>query len=357
MLHIEHKADKPIYQQLYEQIKRDILVGKLPAGTQITSTRALAKELHIGRNTVENAYAQLALEGYIKSKAGSGSVVNILQFDIHQSATEQVTAKKDSIFTPSYKAQNIQYNFQYGSLDAASFPHKLWRQYMADVLDGLYAQEVHQEGDVQGDRDFRIQLMKYLYHSRGVNCKPEQIVLCSGTQAALEIIIKLFPYANKKVAMEEPCYNGSSVIFQRNEFEILPIPVCKDGIELTELASSPARMVYVTPSHQFPMGAVMPIHKRIELLRWAQEHDNLIIEDDYDSEFRYNGRPIPALQSIDQQERVIYVGTFSKALSPGLRMAYLILPTWLLPAYQKRFAGYQCTVPLIEQKILARCEF
>lgn len=354
MLHIEHESQKPIYHQIYEQIKYDILMGNLPMGTRITSTRALAKELQVGRNTVENAYAQLVLEGYITSVASSGYVVNNLQFNLNQKVTERLTTSKTVVVASNGGIENIQYNFQYGNLDAASFPYQLWRKYMTDVLNGADAQDVHSDGDVKGDIDLRIQLMEYLYHSRGVNCKPEQIIICSGTQSALELMIKIFPYAEKKVAMEDPCYNGASVIFQRNGFNISPIPVFEDGIGLSELASSSARMVHITPSHQFPMGSVMQIHKRIEILNWAREHDNIIIEDDYDSEFRYNGRPIPSLQSIDQYERVIYVGTFSKALSPSLRIAYMILPTWLLPAYQKRFTGYQCTVPLIEQKVLAR---
>lgn len=354
MLHIDHEVQKPIYQQIYEQIKHDILMGNLPIGTRITSTRALARELQIGRNTVENAYAQLVLEGYITSVASSGYVVNNLQFNINPKAAEILTTGEAVVVASDREIENIRYNFQYGNLDAMSFPYKLWRKYMTDILDGSDAQEVHNDGYVKGDIDLRIQLMEYLYHSRGVNCKPEQIVICSGTQSALEIIIKIFPYLEKKVTMEEPCYNGASVIFRSNGFNISPIPVCEDGIELNELAASSARMVHITPSHQFPMGTVMPIHKRIEILNWAREHDNIIIEDDYDSEFRYNGRPIPSLQSIDQYERVIYIGTFSKALSPGLRMAYMILPTWLLPAYKERFTGYQCTVPLIEQKILAR---
>lgn len=354
MLHIDHESQKPIYQQIYEQIKHDILIGNLPIGMRITSTRALARELQIGRNTVENAYAQLVLEGYIISVASSGYMVNNLQFGLNQKATDRLTTSEAVVIASDHGIENIQHSFQYGNLDAASFPYKLWRKYVTDVLGGPEAQEAHSEGDVKGDMDLRIQLMKYLYHSRGVNCKPEQIVICSGTQSALEIMIRIFPYAEKKVAMEEPCYNGASVIFRNNGFNISPIPICEDGIGLNELAASSARMVHIAPSHQFPMGVVMPIHKRIEILNWAREHDNIIIEDDYDSEFRYNGRPIPSLQSIDQCERVIYVGTFSKALSPGLRMAYMILPTWLLPAYQKRFTEYQCTVPLIEQKILSR---
>ncbi len=354
MLHIDHDSKKPIYQQIYEQVKQDILSGNLPIGIRLTSTRALARELQIGRNTVENAYAQLVLEGYITNVASSGYVVNNLQFNLNQKARARSTISEAAAVTANCGTENIRYNFRYGNLDAASFPDKLWRKYLTDVLAGPEAQEVHSDGDVKGDIELRSQLLEYLYHSRGVNCKPEQIIICSGTQAALEIIIKIFPYVEKKVAMEEPCYNGASVIFRSNGFKILPISVCEDGIELNELATSSARMVHIAPSHQFPMGSVMPIHKRIEILNWARQHDTIIIEDDYDSEFRYNGRPIPSLQSIDQDERVVYVGTFSKALSPGLRMAYMILPTWLLTAYQKRFTGYQCTVPLLEQKILAR---
>lgn len=354
MLHIEHKNKKPIYQQIYEQIKHDILMGNLPIGARLTSTRVLAKELLIGRNTVESAYAQLVLEGYITSVASSGYVVNDMQFYLNQKATERITMSEATVVvTSNRETQNIQCNFQYGALDATLFPYKFWRKYMTDVLDGPAAQEAHSDGDVKGSMDLRIQLMEYLYHSRGVHCKPAQIVICSGTQSALEIILKIFPYAEKKVAMEEPCYHGASVIFRSNGFHISPIPVCEDGIEVKDLTASSARMVHLAPSHQFPMGAVMPIHKRISILNWAREHDNLIIEDDYDSEFRYHGRPIPSLQSIDQYERVIYIGTFSKALSPGLRMAYMILPTWLLSAYQEKFTGYQCTVPLIQQQILA----
>jgi len=204
MLHIDHEVQKPIYQQIYEQIKHDILMGNLPIGTRITSTRSLARELQIGRNTVENAYAQLVLEGYITSVASSGYVVNNLQFNINPKAAEILTTGEAVVVASNSDIENIQYNFQYGNLDAASFPYKLWRKYMTDLLDGPDAQEVHSDGYVKGDIDLRIQLMEYLYHSRGVNCKPEQIVICSGTQSALEIIIKIFPYVEKKVAMRNP---------------------------------------------------------------------------------------------------------------------------------------------------------
>lgn len=355
LIQVDYNSRRPIYQQIYEHIKRDILTGKLPVGTKITSTRALAKELQIGRNTVENAYAQLVLEGYLTNIPSSGYVINNLQFDLNPKAEKESSEHKEAAFYSQSGTEKIKYNFQYGNLDAGDFPYKLWRKYLIDVLDGSEAQEVHRYGNVKGDLGLRIQLKEYLYHSRGVNCQPEQIIICSGTQSALETMIKIFPYAEKQVAMEEPCYNGASIIFRSNGFEILPIPVDEDGIGIDDLSLSSAKMVHIAPSHQFPMGVVMPIHKRIQLLNWAQEGDNIIIEDDYDSEFRYNGRPIPSLQSIDNEyQRVVYIGTFSKALSPGLRMAYMILPKWLVPKYEERFIGHQCTVPLIEQKIMTQ---
>lgn len=354
MLQVNHNSRQPIYQQIYDQIKNDILLGKLSIGTKIISTRKLAKELQVGRNTVENAYAQLVIEGYLTNVPNSGYVVNNFPFDLNPKPNKKLSQQKITVAAFEQPIEKSKYNFEYGKLDAANFPYKLWKKYLSDILDSLGAQEVHSYGDVKGDIDLRIKLKEYLYHSRGVNCETEQLVICSGTQSALEIIIKIFPYAQKQVAMEEPCYNGASIIFCSNGFEILPIPVCANGIEIDKLSTTSARVVHISPSHQFPMGTVMPIHKRIQLLNWAQENDNIIIEDDYDSEFRYNGRPIPSLQSIDVCERVIYVGTFSKVLSPGLRMSYMVLPKWLLPKYQERFVGYQCTVPLIEQKIMAK---
>ncbi|WP_085832011.1 PLP-dependent aminotransferase family protein [Clostridium merdae] len=353
MLQINPASAQPIYQQIYEQIRADILNGSLVEGKRITSTRALAKELQIGRNTVESAYAQLVLEGYLTNQPSSGYVVNSLQFNLNQ-RVELPRRQQNAVTAPDEDKVTIRYSFQYGSLSANAFPDKLWRKYTNDLLGSTDLQKIQSYGDGKGDFSLRVQLKDYLYHSRGVNCEADQIILCSGTQSALEILIQLRPYENKQVAMEEPCYNGASIVFRSNGYEILPVPVHHDGICLADLTSSSARMVHITPSHQFPTGVVLPIHKRIQLLNWAKEHDAILIEDDYDSEFRYHGRPIPSLQSIDTDGRVVYIGTFSKSLSPGLRMAYIILPKWLLPKYEERFSGYQCTVPLMEQIVMAR---
>jgi GntR family transcriptional regulator/MocR family aminotransferase len=354
MLYIDRGSKTPIYQQIYEQIKQDILTGKIPVNSRITSTRVLANELQVGRNSVENAYDQLGLEGYITSIPGSGYIVNKLEFNLIQSATKGQRQSRQLAEPPSVLSDKIKYSFQYGELDEANFPKKLWRTYTANVLDEPLAHSLHSYADGKGDPLLREEIKQYLYLSRGVQCEAEQVILCSGTQSALEIIIRIFS-GEKTVAMEEPCYDGARAVFQSNGFKILPVPVCEDGIDLQKLSSRSFPMVYISPSHQFPTGAVMPIHNRMEILSLARKRDMIIIEDDYDSEFRYKGRPIPSLQSIDQAGRVIYIGTFSKALSPGLRISYLVLPAWLLSAYEKKYRGYQCTVPLIEQKVL--CHF
>lgn len=353
MLQVDLDSKKSLYQQIYEQIKQDILSEKIPVGSRLTSTRALAKELQVGRNTVENAYAQLVLEGYITSVAGSGFVVNHLQFDLYPKRNRTQLKEKETMKKTNH-VESVRYNFEYGDLHAMYFPTQIWKKIVSEVLEGKDAQEVHSYGEGKGDKELRTQLKEYLYHSRGVRCQTKQIIICSGTQSAIEILMKILPYNKKQIAMEEPGYNGVRTLFDKNGFEILPIPVYEDGIGIEKLSLTKARMVYVAPSHQFPMGVVMPIQKRMELLNWAKAGENLIIEDDYDSEFRYQGRPLPSLQSIDEEERVVYIGTFSKVLSPGLRMAYMVLPNWLLPKYEKRFDGQHCNVSFIEQKIIAK---
>lgn len=352
MLKIERSSGVPIYQQIYEQIKADILSGNLPEGFRMTSTRMLANELRVGRNSVESAYDQLVLEGYIAAIPGSGYTVNRMEFDLYQESPW----KERPTVEPVKRAcdpTTIRYSFQYGELESGSFPSKIWRTYVADMLDEPQAQFVHGYCDVKGDEQLRREISHYLYRSRGVRCETEQVILCSGTQSALEIIIRLFPGVHS-VAMEEPGYDGSRAVFQSHGFQVVPVPVGEKGIDIHELSGISAPMVYVAPSHQFPTGAIMPIQSRMELLNLANERDMMILEDDYDSEFRYKGQPIPSLQSIDKGERVIYIGTFSKVLSAGLRMAYLVLPKHLLPMYQEKFRGYSCTVSLLEQKALAR---
>ena len=245
------------------------------------------------------------------------------------------------------------YNFQYGIFDDSIFPYSLWKRLTAEALLSIDSKKINFYNHKQGELDLRMEIMNYLKTFRGVSCSADQIIICSGNQHALDLICKIFSKCDLKVAFEEPGYDGARIVFENNNFEIHPIPVKSHGIDILKLENSSAKLVYITPSHQFPTGVVMPIQNRIHLLYWAAENNGVIIEDDYDSEFRYHSRPIPSLQSIDKNERVIYLGTFSKALSPGLRMSYMILPKWLLPKYNEMFGGYYPTVPWLQQKILS----
>lgn len=359
MLQLDADAKTPLYQQIYEQLKNEILTGAMPEGMRLVSTRTLARDLQAGRNTVENAYAQLVLEGYVTAVPGSGYVVRGLQHDLHPDPPGRAEDGSGRAEKKSDGKPRQPYNFDYGTLGAWAFPFKTWRLLTATVL--AEAEEVHQRNpalrprdELQGDRELRAELVKHLYRRRGVNCSIDQVIICNGLQPALSILVRIFPHERKEVALENPGYKRARVVFQGNGFKVWPIPVQDNGIDMAALSRCPAPMVFATPSRQYPTGVVMPIQKRMELLQWANERNGLIIEDDYDSEYRYKGKPIPSLQSIDRNGRVVYIGSFSKALSPGLRMGYMVLPEYLLELYRQAFAGYKCPVSWLEQKTLAR---
>lgn len=359
MLHLDHTTETPLYLQLYRRIKQDILSGALPEGSRLSSTRALAKDLQAGRNTVENAYAQLTLEGYVTAKPGSGFVVNAMQNDLFPGAVGAGCGITALTAPAGGRTPSCRYDFHYGNLEPAAFPVKSWQKLSSAILAEACLSDaehpgVHAYGDPRGVMELRAELAAYLYRSRGVNCSPDQIVICGGLQPTLTTLVRLLPNIAAGAAMEDPGYTGARIVFECNGIPIFPIPVKEDGIDLAALEASPARAVIVTPSHQFPTGAVMPIQKRMELLQWAANGRNVIIEDDYDSEFRYNGRPVPSLQSIDRHGRTVYLGTFSKALSPGLRIGYMVLPEWLLQSFMAIYGKYKNPVSLLEQRTLAR---
>ncbi len=206
--------------------------------------------------------------------------------------------------------------------------------------------------DRKGEFRLRYELKDYLRRSRGVNCSEEQIVLCSGFEYALSILSQLLRKSFDRIALEEPGYLGARTIFQNNGLKVIPVDIQKDGLDIKKLDSSKARAVYVTPSHQFPTGAVMPVQKRLQLLEWAKGNNGIVIEDDYDSELRYNSRPIPSISSIAESDNVIYIGTFSKALSPSIRVCYMVLPDIWMKRYEETFKMYQTTVSLLQQRIL-----
>jgi len=360
MIYLNQNHKEPLYQQLYEQLKQKIIAGEWSQGKRLPAMRVLAKKLCISRNTVENAYGQLCVEGYAVSKQGCGFIVQDIQESvldrpyktmarIANSGRQEHQAQSDC---SSKKSANYTFDFQYGNLPPESFPRQIWRRLTAESLASLESENICAYGDKQGELALRRELIDYLHDSRGIVCTPDQVVLCNGLQDALSIICTLFSDDNRILAMEDPGYDFTRIVFQNHGYTIAPIPVNASGISLDDLQHSPAKMAYITPSHQFPTGCVMPINQRMELLRWAEQVDGIILEDDYDSELRYHTRPIPALQSIDRNERVIYLGTFSKALSPALRTSYLILPQRLLTKYKTTFARYNPSVPWLQQQVM-----
>jgi len=363
MINLDANRKTPLYEQLYEQIKQKIISGEYPKGTRLTSTRKQATDLCIGRNTVENAYDQLCVEGYIKSRQGSGYIVMdvtsaLLELsgvvDVEPTTiTASQSVYEEDLFQQNHFPSACRIAFRYGEMDYRTFPHTLWRKATAKVLSQTNLEDLYSYGDKQGEMPLRKEITRYLRHARGVRCSPEQIVLGSGFQDLIRMTCLLLKTDRATLAMEEPGYDFTRILFQHHGYAIAPVNVNSMGMDSAELQNSEASLAYVTPSYQLPMGVTMPIQQRMQILQWARKVDGTVIEDDYDSELRYRTRPIPSLQSIDKYERVIYLGTFSKAFAPGLRMGYMVLPSRLLPAYHQTFERYKSNVSRSMQFVAA----
>jgi GntR family transcriptional regulator / MocR family aminotransferase len=352
---LNNDSGVPLYLQIYEQLKEMIISGQISEGSKLYSTRTLSTTLNVSRNTVESAYLQLSSEGYVTSKAGSGFIVEKLDSMLITKLKRENSANIDKYKTTlpdMNSANNYKYDFRYGKLSASDFPLRLWRRISNKCLTSIDAEMMTSYTNSKGEEELRIEIMKYLNKSRGVSCTPEQIIITSGFEQCLSLLCQMFRSSFSKIAIEDPGYIGARNIFNNNGYDVVPISLEKDGINLNELESSSAKVVYVTPSHQLPTGLVMPIQKRLQLLDWARRENGIIIEDDYDSELRYNSKPIPSIQGIDSKDYVIYIGTFSKSLSPSLRLNYMVLPPSMLEIYDKIFSTYQTSVPIVEQKII-----
>jgi GntR family transcriptional regulator/MocR family aminotransferase len=354
MIYLEKKNKDPLYIQIYSQIKNEILTGALRENQILTGSRSLAKTLNVSRNTVDNAYSQLLAEGYIKAKKGVGfMVMKVPELEvIHQRnfTTARLQRMKDS------KQHKVLYDLTNRSYTSDLFPKNLWRQYTLECLERLEREaKISSYQDKQGELYLRSNLLAYLERIRGVCCDESQIVITSGIQQSLEYICKLMPSDRSAIIMEEPGFNKAVSVFTNNGMSIQSVPVDENGIVVSDFPAVPnVYAAYVTPSHQFPTGVTMPIDRRFELLSWAKHNNAYIIEDDYDSELRYYSKPIPSLQSIDRNDSVIYLGTFSKTLSPSIRMGYMILPERLVQLYNEKFSNYNCTVPLLNQYVIGR---
>lgn len=353
-IQLQTNGKKCLYEQIYEHIKREIKEGRLLAGERLPSTRSLAEYLQVARSTVDSAYGQLLDEGYIEARPYRGYFVCPLEelFLLEENVRKERNPSPILPVTETRsKKETEYYDFSPNAIDMSGFPFGVWKKITKNILnDGN--QELFSQGEPQGDYDLRLTVCRYLHSSRGVNCSPEQIIVGAGNDYLLMLLEKILG-RHVPIAMENPTYKRAYRIFQSFAYRIVTVDMDEGGMKTSKLWEEEVRVAYVMPSHQFPTGTIMPIGRRMELLRWAGGgEDRYLIEDDYDSEFRYHGKPIPALQASDEQEKVIYIGTFSKAIAPAIRVSYMVLPKKLLLRYREECGFYSCTVSRIDQRIL-----
>lgn len=333
----------PLYEQLYQQLCHALLNGQWQPHQKLPSSRWLAEELAISRNTVEAAYQQLLAEGYIYAKPRSGYYAEALP--------DRPASCSPPLPPQELPPPTVNYDFRYGRLSPELFPFALWQRLTSDA----FSQQPEHWMDYlppQGDWELRRQLAVYLQTQRQVRCRPEQICLCSGSQQALMLAARLLPQTANCIGVETPGFIGAYQAFAAAGYATAPLTLDHHGLRVKELPPDGLSAVYVTPSHQFPTGRILSITRRLQLLAWATAQETFIIEDDYNCQLRYNVRPVPALQSL-APERVFYCGSFSKILSPALRVAYLVIPEARLAALDQTQPA-PCSVPAFIQKPLAR---
>lgn len=348
-LTINLKTDSriPLYEQIYDYIKSDIQNGKIPCGEKLPSTRALSRHLEISRSTVEMAYGQLLSEGYIEAEPYRGYYAAQIQ-ELYHLKKEKPVAEASA-----EKAREYRYDFTPNGVDLKSFPYNVWRKLSKNILIDDRT-ELFRSGDSKGESGFRNAVCNYLYQARGVECSPDQVIIGAGNDYMLMLLAAILGKEHK-LAFEDPTYMQAYRLFSCLSYETVPVGMDKCGMKVDELAQTDADIAYVTPSHQYPTGIIMPIKRRQELLGWADEREGrYIIEDDYDSEFRYKGKPIPALQGYDVHDKVIYLGTFSKSIAPAIRLSYMVLPRPLLEKYEENNRFIHSTVSKVDQMIVQR---
>lgn len=343
---LKPKSKTPLYEQIYNYIKQDIQNGRIKAREKLPSSRALSAYLEVSRSTVDLAYEQLLSEGYLESVPCKGyyacQIEELYHFSPDRSMKEKLVFQEKS---------SCQYDFTPRGIDLDSFPYGVWRKITRNILlDDK--KELFQLGDPRGEWELRETICSYLHQARGVNCCPGQIIIGAGNDYLLLLLSTLLG-KERRIAMETPTYKHAYKIFEQLGYSLCTIPMDARGMQVSKLQGSGVDIAYVMPSHQYPLGIVMPIKRRLELLSWAANQEGrYIIEDDYDSEFRYKGKPIPALQGTDQRDSVIYIGTFSKSIAPAIRISYMVLPDRLMQKCENQILHFSSTVSRIDQMIL-----
>ncbi|BAZ45726.1 GntR family transcriptional regulator [Chondrocystis sp. NIES-4102] len=365
-INLDANSSIPLHRQLYAELRQLILGGKILPKQKIPSTRSLSQSLNISRTTVTQCYEQLISEGYLQTIIGSGTFVsaelpdNLLKLEPITNNLKTASLPLNlsnygknltKLNIPGINELNSPISFRYGSPALEQFPIKVWRKLFARHCNNINL--LGYSTDLLGHQPLRQAICNYLKTVRAINCHPGQILITNGSGQGLDLITRLLISPGQAIALENPGYLAARRIFQMQQAHLLPIPVDQSGLIISKLFTLPKpKLVYITPSHQFPTGAVLSLTRRLELLNWAQQTETVIIEDDYDSEFRYSSRPIPALQGLDRHNVVIYLGTFSKIMFPSLRIGYLVLPETLIRVFASARWLADRHTPALEQQML-----
>lgn len=347
-IYLDPKSKTKLYEQIYKFIVSEIRSGKLLRGEKLPSTRSLAQSLGISRSTADYAYEQLEAEGYIEARPYKGFYVcgidELLTIESDRKPEEKSALPENS------SDKGVQIDFSLNNIDMSFFPSDTWRKLTRNTLNDDRL-SIFTSGDSQGDLSLRETICDYLRGARGVNARAGNIIIGAGNDYLL-MLLKFILGDGRKVAMENPTYLRAYKIFRALGYEVCSMKMDRQGLITKDIDKKDVDLVYVMPTHQYPTGTVMPIGRRMELLSWAIGENRYIIEDDYDGEFRYSGKPIPSLHMSDRNGRVIYIGTFSKSIAPSIRISYMVLPDELMRVYREKCAFMSSPVSRIEQATL-----
>lgn len=353
----------PLSRQVYLGLREAILSGAFQSGEKLPSTRDLAEHLKVSRTVALLAYDQLLAEGFAVGQSGSGTYVS-RGVDLRKPTSRQQSAELrlsrfgfsaaaawSRVNFPTRRTPLLPYDFAYGRSDLETFPFAMWRRILLRCARKASVSELDY-GPAGGNIALREAISIHLRRSRAVVCDPAQVVIVNGSQQALDLIARVLIERGDQVAIEDPSYQGATEVFRAAGARLLPVRVDREGLDPTELPAR-ARLALATPSHQYPTGAILPLKRRLALLEWAGRRNAIVVEDDYDGEFRYEGQPLESLQGLDREGRVIYVGTFSRTVFSALRIGYLISPKALVPGFSA--AKWLCDrhTASLEQRALA----
>jgi GntR family transcriptional regulator / MocR family aminotransferase len=342
---IDRGSSVPLHRQIYDGFRSAILEGRLRPRQRIPSSRVLASEIRVSRFPVLNAYAQLLAEGYLESRVGAGTVIS-------SSLPEQLTSAAP--LRENFPWMVHLGAFRVGQVAFEQFPHQIWSSLAARHARAMNARSVHYANPM-GNESLRRAIANYLKVARSVRCEAEQVLIVNGSQQALDVTARVLLEPGSRVWIEEPCYRLAYHGFKLNGCQLMPVPVDQEGLDVAAgINTCPkARAAFVSPSHQFPLGVTMSASRRLRLIEWAQCAGAWIIEDDYDSEFRYESQPIASLQGLDPNGRVIYIGTFSKVLFPALRLGYIVVPTDMVDRFRVMRRVMDLGCPTFHQEVVA----